>query len=164
MDLSLEHILKILFLLLTANGTPILAKRALGGYWATPLDAGKVFFDSQPILGVGKTWRGLLIGIAVTALVATILGFTWQIGALFGALSLAGDIISSFIKRRIKIQTSGKALCLDQIPEALLPLWVLREPLNLELWSIVTIVIFFIIGELILSKVLFKAGIRDHPY
>ena len=56
------------------------------------------------------------------------------------------------------------ALGLDQIPEAALPLWILREQLNLDLWSIIIVVILFIIGELILSKLLFKAGIRDKPY
>ena len=164
MDHFLGYILKMLLLLLLANGTPVLAKRFLGRHWSAPLDAGKVFFDSQPILGTSKTWRGLLIGVIATALIAPFLGFSWQIGAFFGALSLTGDLISSFIKRRINIPTSSMALGLDQIPEAALPLWILREQLNLDLWSIIIVVILFIIGELILSKLLFKAGIRDKPY
>ncbi len=164
MNLSLIYLFKILLLLLAANGTPVLAKRLLGTRWSVPLDAGKTFFDSRRILGASKTWRGLLIGVIATSIIAPLLGFTWQTGALFGALSLAGDAFSSFIKRRIDIPPSGKALGLDQIPEAILPLWLLRENLNLDEWSVVIIVVLFTITELLLSKLLFSLGVRDKPY
>jgi CDP-2,3-bis-(O-geranylgeranyl)-sn-glycerol synthase len=155
---------KILLLLLVANGAPVLAKQLLGTRWSMPLDAGKTFFDSRPILGTSKTLRGLLIGIIATAIIAPFLGFTWQTGVLLGALSLLGDAFSSFIKRRINIPPSGKALGLDQIPEAILPLWLLRENLVINEWSVIVIAGLFTISELLLSKLLFSLGIRDKPY
>jgi CDP-2,3-bis-(O-geranylgeranyl)-sn-glycerol synthase len=57
-------------------------------------------------------------------------------GAVFGALALAGDLFSSFIKRRLGC-TSGQSIAfLDQLPEALLPMFVLRRVLGLETWTI----------------------------
>ncbi len=108
--------------------------------------------------------RGILVGVVVTSLIAPVLGFSWVTGALFGLASLSGDALSSFIKRRLNIEPSGMAFGLDQIPEALLPLWLFRTTLGLDLWSVLTVVVFFTISELMLSRVMFWLGVRDHPY
>jgi CDP-2,3-bis-(O-geranylgeranyl)-sn-glycerol synthase len=77
---------------------------------------------------------------------------------------MAGDLLSSFIKRRLGMPPSSKALGLDQIPEALFPLIVYRTWLSLTLVDITVIVALFFAGEIALSRLLFAWGLRDRPY
>ncbi|MGE0621997.1 MAG: CDP-archaeol synthase [Pseudomonadales bacterium] len=156
--------LKVLLLLLAANGSPVLGKRLLGSRLAVPIDGGGLFIDGRPLLGPSKTVRGLLLSLAVTALVAVLLGLPWSLGAGFAAASMAGDLLSSFIKRRLSVPSSGQALGLDQIPEALLPIWLYREALGVDAWGVLLLVGLFTVGELLLSRVMFRLGIRDRPY
>ena len=163
-SLTVALSIKLLLLLLAANGSPIIAKRLFGKRLSYPVDGGLIFPEGRPLLGRSKTVRGILAGVAVTSLIAPLLGFSWATGALFGLLSLSGDALSSFIKRRLNIQPSGKAFGLDQIPEALLPLWILHDTLGLDVWSVLILLILFTICELLLSRVMFRVGIRDRPY
>jgi CDP-2,3-bis-(O-geranylgeranyl)-sn-glycerol synthase len=82
----------------------------------------------------------------------------------FGLWSLTGDLLSSFTKRRLSIAPSGRAPGIDQVPEALLPLLVLRDSLGLDGPAIIATVALFIGGGLALSQALFHAGVRDRPY
>lgn len=77
---------------------------------------------------------------------------------------MAGDMLSSFVKRRMKLPASSRANGLDQIPESLLPLWVSRQLLSLTFLDIAAIVEGFVIGEVLLSRVLYAWRIRDRPY
>ena len=164
MHASINIVIDSLLLLLAANGSPVLAKRVLADRWAQPLDAGLKFFDGRDIFGPSKTIRGLLTGTLTTTVVAVLLGYAWLTGVLFGLASLGGDLCSSFLKRRLKIAPSGRALGLDQVPESLLPLWLLRHALGLELYLIVITTGLFVIGELLLSRLMFRLGVRDRPY
>ncbi|MDH5370646.1 MAG: CDP-archaeol synthase, partial [Gammaproteobacteria bacterium] len=78
--------------------------------------------------------------------------------------SLTGDLISSFIKRRMDLPPSSRALGLDQLPESIFPLLFCWTTLGLDIATAVTIVVVFFIGEVILSRILFRLHIRDHPY
>ena len=86
------------------------------------------------------------------------------VGLLFGLASLAGDLISSFIKRRMTVPPSGMALGLDQIPESLLPLWLFRHELGIDAVSVCILVVLFLVGALLLSRAMFHLGVRDRPY
>jgi CDP-2,3-bis-(O-geranylgeranyl)-sn-glycerol synthase len=120
-----------LLLLICANLLPWAAGRLLGAYWSAPLDLGTCLHDGRRLLGAHKTWRGLAAAIAGCALAAEVVGLQWWIGALFGALSMLGDSISSWWKRRRGYAPGRETFGLDQLPEALLPLIVLRIPLGL---------------------------------
>ena len=114
--------LKILLLLLLANGTPVIAKKLLGSRLAYPLDCGKNFFDGRPLLGTSKTLRGILSSVLVTTVAAILIGYSMQTGILFATTSLSGDLVSSFIKRRLGLPPGSRALGLDQLPESIFPL------------------------------------------
>jgi CDP-2,3-bis-(O-geranylgeranyl)-sn-glycerol synthase len=107
-----------------ANAAPVI----FGG--GKPMDFGKKFFDGKPILGSHKTFRGFLAGIIVGTLVgmaqtiiyenilfeynsqfqySILLGFMLSIGAL------TGDLIESFIKRRISRSPGSSLPMADQI-------------------------------------------------
>lgn len=156
--------IKILFLLLLANGTPIVVKKLLGSRFAYSLDGGKKYFDGRPWFGVSKTIRGIIFSIFVTSIGAVLIGFSLQIGALFAAASLCGDLVSSFIKRRLGLPPSSRALVLDQFPESIFPLLFCWSMLGLDIPTAVTVVVVFFIAEILLSQILFRLHIRDHPY
>jgi CDP-2,3-bis-(O-geranylgeranyl)-sn-glycerol synthase len=107
-----------------ANAVPVIFG---GGY---PLDACRTFFDGKPILGSHKTLRGFLSGLIAGTLVGYLqtllfqnvifqydsrfqydimLGFVLSLGALFG------DLVESFIKRRLSIPPGSSLLVADQL-------------------------------------------------
>ena len=161
------HILPILrglFLLVLANGAPVGAKLLLGDRLAAPLDFGIRLADGNPLFGTSKTMRGIVGAIMATALAGVILGLGWQTGALFGALAMAGDLLSSFTKRRLGRPSSSRATGIDQIPEALLPLFLCRAALGLSLADIAIGAAAFMLGEIYGSRILFRLHLRDRPY
>lgn len=155
---------QLLLLLGVANSLPILAKRILGKRFSTSLDGGLKFPDGRPIFGSSKTVRGVVLSILGTALAAVLLGFEWITGAGLAAASMSGDLLSSFLKRRLGLRVHSQAFGLDQIPESLLPLLLMREHLGLGSGDIILIVAAFTALELALSRLLFKLHIRDRPY
>jgi CDP-2,3-bis-(O-geranylgeranyl)-sn-glycerol synthase len=81
-----------------------------------------------------------------------------------GAAAMAGDCLSSFVKRRLGLKSSDMALGLDQIPEALFPAISMRAYGQLSFADIGVIVLIFCIATLALSPLLFRLGLRDRPY
>jgi CDP-2,3-bis-(O-geranylgeranyl)-sn-glycerol synthase len=160
----LLNALYALVLVGAANTAPLLLKKVLGDRLAWPLDAGVRFVDGEPLFGQSKTVRGLLIGVLAPALIAPLLGHRWQHGAVMGAAAMAGDLISSFCKRRMKRPPSSRALGLDQIPEVLLPLWAGREWFDLSYVDIAVVLLLFVVLQLALSRLFFKLGLREEPY
>lgn len=107
-----------------ANAAPVI----FGG--GQPMDFGKRFFDGKPLFGSHKTVRGFLAGLIVGTLVGLVqtllfeqvlfqyspqfkypifLGFTLSLGAL------TGDLIESFIKRRLNRVPGSFLPVADQI-------------------------------------------------
>lgn len=67
-----ESILRALWLFLpayTANMAPVLVAKLLPK-WNARIDGGRIHSDGRPLLGAGKTWRGLTGGAVVGGLVA----------------------------------------------------------------------------------------------
>ena len=157
-------VLRSLILIAVANGGPVLSERMLGRRFADPIDGGVVLRDGHPLLGRSKTWRGLAAAIVLAACTAVLIGLPWQAGALIGASAMAGDCLSSFVKRRLALEPSSMALGLDQVPEALVPAVASGVFLPLEFSDIVAIVLLFFVGELAISRLFFAFGLRDRPY
>jgi len=160
----LLHLIAILLLLGVANGTPILVKRIFGKYFGAPLDNGWIFVDGRPLFGSSKTLRGIVCSVLMTAAAAPLLGFSWVVGAGLASAAMLGDLFSSFLKRRLNRPLHSQALGIDQIPESLLPLLLLRQTLALNLWDMAGLVAAFVVLELWLSRLLYKLHIRDRPY
>ena len=162
--MRLLHILPLLVLLTLANGTPIVAKKIFGPRFARPLDAGFNFFDGRPLFGHSKTIRGILASIFITTLSAPLVGMGLTIGAIVASAAMAGDLFSSFVKRRLNFPPSSRALGLDQVPESLFPMLACRDALSLTIADIALGVGIFFVGELILSYLLYQVHLRDEPY
>jgi CDP-2,3-bis-(O-geranylgeranyl)-sn-glycerol synthase len=155
---------RLLLLLGVANAAPILAKRLLGSRWGTPLDGGARCFDGRRVLGPTKTLRGVAAAVLATALASAMLGMPGVLGALVGAATMAGDALSSFLKRRLGVPPSGKATGLDQVPEALLPLLAVRGYLELSALEIGGITLAFFLIEIPVAKLGYRLGLRDTPH
>jgi CDP-2,3-bis-(O-geranylgeranyl)-sn-glycerol synthase len=158
-------IAQFLLLILCANGAPILARKLLKQtYFARAIDAGNLFVDNRPLLGPSKTWRGLLASLLLTTLLAPAVGLNMIDGIICASLAMLGDIFSSFVKRRLKIACSDMAIGLDQIPESLLPLTYAHFQYQLPMSHVLAGIIIFLLLELLLSRILYRAGIRKKPY
>ena len=158
------QILQILALLALANGTPIAAKNILGSRFSFPVDAGKNFRDGRPLFGPSKTVRGILVSIFVTTACAPLIGVDMAVGATAAVAAMAGDLFSSFVKRRLGFPPSSQAIGLDQIPESLFPMLACRDALSLTIADIAVGVVIFFAGELVLSYLLYRIHLRDTPY
>lgn len=157
-------VVPLLVLLALANGTPLVARKIFGRRFAFPVDGGGIFIDGRPLFGRAKTVRGVVCALLATTAGGALIGLGWRIGLLVGALAMAGDLFSSFWKRRLGRAVSAPAVGIDQIPEALFPLLGCLGPLSLSLTDVAVAVALFFVGELGLSRLLFAFGLRDRPY
>jgi CDP-2,3-bis-(O-geranylgeranyl)-sn-glycerol synthase len=107
-----------------ANAAPVI----FGG--GQPMDFGRHFFDGKPLLGSHKTIRGFLTGLVVGTLVglmqtllfeqllfqySTQFRYTVFLGFMLSLGALTGDLIESFIKRRLNRVPGSSLPVADQI-------------------------------------------------
>jgi CDP-archaeol synthase len=123
-----------------------------------------VLRDGHPLLGRSKTWRGLGAAVLLAAWAAILMSLPWRLGALVAASAMAGDCLSSFIKRRFGLEPSSMTLGLDQVPESLFPAFACSAYLPLGPLDVALIVPVFVVGELATSRLFFAVGLRDRPY
>ncbi len=103
-----------------ANGSPVI----VGG--GRPIDGGRVWHDGRRLFGDGKTWRGFFGGVlfgTLTGVVQYILtpGFygslkiAIELAFLLSFGALVGDLVGSFLKRRVNLPRGAPAIGLDQL-------------------------------------------------
>lgn len=136
-------------LLCAAHGAPVVATLALRQRAAWPIDGGLTLRDGARLLGATKTWRGLFASLIATACVSTALAHGPALGLVFAALAMAGDLGTSFLKRRLRLASGTSLPILDQLPEALLPLSLLATRLGLEPGSAVAALCCFCVVDLL---------------
>ena len=120
----LDFLLKMFFILAPmyfANSSALI----FGGKRA--LDFNKNFIDGKRIFGKGKTFEGTLAGIAAGLIVTVIIFYLFRenvnsiffdyltFGILITFGCVIGDIVASFIKRRINKQQGTSVPLLDQL-------------------------------------------------
>jgi len=160
----MADIIVLLFLILVANGSPVLFSYWFADKMSLPVDFGCQLKDKQPVFGSSKTWRGLNSSLLITGVAAAFVGLEFSFGVLISVLAMSGDLLSSFIKRRLKKAPSSKMLILDQLPESALPALFLFSLNHIDLMQVMAIVSAFIIIDIVLSALLFRLGIRKRPY
>jgi CDP-2,3-bis-(O-geranylgeranyl)-sn-glycerol synthase len=90
--------------------------------------------------------------ILLTTLIAPLFDLSPAQGALFALLSMCGDLISSFTKRRLGIASSKSAPLLDQLPETLLPLWLMYPVLGETLMEGCAASLLFVAIDWLISR------------
>jgi len=161
----------ILFILpaYIANSIPVL----LGG--GPPVDGGKTWTDGRPILGKGKTIRGTLVAIAAATIIGALYQFfppagtlsgqiTILLGFIMGIGTVLGDIIGSFLKRRINLKRGATLPIVDQDGFVLVTLilvnFITRIPL--EYWIFLLVLTPFV--HLAFNVIAYFAKWKDVPY
>ena len=157
-------LLELFVLLVLANGIPVLVARLVGGRGAWPVDAGRLWRDGRPVFGRSKTWRGLFSGGLACGLFAGWTGLGAVFGVLFGVLSLTGDLLSSFVKRRLGLAASARARWLDQLPEGMLPMALAWYWLGISAWQALVVAVLFAMANIWLSPLLYRWGVRRQPH
>jgi hypothetical protein len=159
--------LKLLLLLWSVNFAPPLAAHIFEDRWNWPLDGFCNFPDGRPLFGNHKTLRGILAGMLAGMLMGIALGFPWWIGLISGTLSMAGDLYSSFLKRRLFFVSGDVAPGLDQLPEGIFPFLILGPYFSLSLEFVFLCVSTFGIGayfgSVFLNRVLLGMPFASYP-
>lgn len=156
--------LELLLLIIIANGIPILAFNLLRHRFSMPVDAGISLPDGERLFGTSKTVRGLLLSLLITGAIAELIGLSWMLGLTVAFWSMLGDLLSSFIKRRLHMASGSQALGIDQLPESLFPLLAVADQFSLSGEEILATVVTFIVLELLISRVLFRLHLRKQPH
>ena len=140
-----------------ANATPVI----LGG--GGPLDGGRTWVDGQPLLGNHKTIRGTASGLAAGVIVGLI-----QLQPLRGALlsvgAIGGDLIVSFVKRRLRLKPGAMFPVADQMGFIVLAvaLGSLTEPTTWE--RVVAILVATLPIHLLTNVVAWLLGLKSDPW
>jgi CDP-archaeol synthase len=145
---ELYRMLAALLLVIAANTAPWVSGWLLRDRLAQPLDCGVRLSDGARLLGDHKTWRGLCAGECACAIAAGLLGYSFLLGLEFATLSLAADAASSLLKRRLRLAPGAEVPGVDQLPESLVPLWILATPLGISVWGGVVIAMVFLCLDL----------------
>ncbi len=183
----LEEIIATLWLMLPIY-LPNPGAVIFGG--GTPIDFGKNFVDGKRILGKSKTWRGFIGGSLLGVIIGLVQNYlayflpnTWfpyfskdWISALLLLItmsfsSMLGDSTGSFIKRRLGIDSGGRAFLLDQLMFVIIswlfiflffPAWFLEH-----FWKTVPVLTVFVLTPLIhrgVNIAAYKLGYKDVPW
>ncbi len=187
----LASALAVLWILLPAYIANALA--TLPGGRGPPMDFGKTSSrDGQRILGSSKSWSGFLVagfgaipfGLIeawvillappnlklVPEFAPTVLAAVPVVALLtFGAM--AGDLLGSFIKRRLKRTSGARTLLLDQLPFVVVPiaLGLVLDPglfvPTFVSWEAVLWVVVYTLGlHAGFNWVGFKLGVKKVPW
>lgn len=148
-----------------ANATPVVLGRG------TPIDGGRLFRDGRPIFGAGKTIRGFVAGLIVGSIVGVAQGIVVgqpcnyaMLGLLLALGALIGDLLGSFIKRRLNIPRGGAAPVLDQLGFVVFAL-LFASPVMLPSWEVILIILIITPPiHLATNFVGYKLGFKSRPY
>ncbi|MFO8085111.1 MAG: CDP-archaeol synthase [Desulfobacterales bacterium] len=155
--------LKLLFLLWLINFIPPLLSYLLDNRYSLPIDLNKTFTDKKPFFGPHKTWRGLIGALFCGSLLSLFLGFPVWLGFLAAILSMLGDLLSSFAKRRLDKPSGHNFPVLDQFFEGALPFLVLSPYFGVGLFRTGILIIIFCIGAY-LGSVFYKDILLKEPF
>lgn len=162
-------IIKVVAFLLWVNMLPPLARLIWEDRFNWPVDCGATWFDGRDVFGPNKTIRGIFFSLLGSLLFVPILEVGWQLILFSTFLALCGDLITSFIKRRIKFSSGEHVPVMDHFLESLMPTLFLGKflPLNssadiysLAWWQIAAIISFFILIGYLASLIWTKANYR----
>jgi CDP-2,3-bis-(O-geranylgeranyl)-sn-glycerol synthase len=166
-----------------ANSMPVL----FGG--GRPIDGGRLYRDGRRILGDGKTIRGFIVGVflgtltgvgqyyaapylhpllelyvVVTPAMEYILFMTVPAAFLLSLGALLGDMVGSFIKRRIDIKSGNPAIVLDQLGFIVMGLILATPFLQPEAIYVIILVTFTLAIHWISNALGYLLGLKKYPW
>ena len=160
-------VIKVTVFLLWLNFLPPLANLFWGERFNHPIDGHRLWLDQRPIFGAHKTIRGLVACFLGGTAVAPLFGLEFGAAAVAALLAMAGDLLSSFLKRRPSMPSGRNAVVLDQFFESLFPVLWLRGILQLSWVQILLILLLFFLmaypGSCFWHYLLFRPSLNNNP-
>ena len=166
-----------------ANATPVI----FGG--GRPIDGGMVLRDGRRLLGDGKTVRGFFVGISfgiltgicqflaaphlrpllalfveVTPAMEYVLFMTIPSAALLSIGALVGDIVGSFLKRRVNLESGGPSPMLDQLGFIIMGLLFAYPLLQPEQIYVVILILTTLAIHWISNALGYLLGFKKNPW
>jgi CDP-2,3-bis-(O-geranylgeranyl)-sn-glycerol synthase len=158
--MNLETVMQAVYLFLPAyfaNASPVI----FGG--GAPLDGGVNWLDGKPFLGGHKTTKGTIFGIVIGTIVGLVQGNLLG-GALQSVGAMLGDIITSFLKRRINIEPGESFPLADQLDFILFAV-ILSYPIQYQSWETTILIIIVTLPLHYLTNVIaYFLGLKKHPW
>ena len=161
-----------------ANMAPVIVKKI--NFLEIPIDFNKKINDKL-IFGKNKTFRGLIFGI-IFAMIITYLQFllyknglfveisiidysNWiLIGFLMGFGAVFGDLVESFVKRRLNYEPGKSFVPFDQLDFVIGALIFVYPLVKLLLNKIIIILLLSFVLHVIVNHFAFYTGIRKEKW
>jgi CDP-2,3-bis-(O-geranylgeranyl)-sn-glycerol synthase len=153
-------VLSVLALVLLANAAPVIARFLLGDHFGRPIDGGRRFSDGRPVLGGSKTYRGVAAAVVLTVPAAELVDVGGWVGLIIAVMAMAGDLLSSFVKRRVGKPVHARVFLLDDVPEGLLPVLAIAGPLGLTWLDGLAAVTGFVTVHSLLERIAVRSRLR----
>ena len=133
-----------------------------------PVDFGKSFLDGRPIFGKNKTLKGLFLGMLSGTVVGLVESFLFAYSIFFGFLlasgALFGDLMGSFLKRRMGLPPGTLLPVVDQLGFVIGAI-VFSYPLEMLSWKIVLLVFTITFPlHLLTNFIAYKMGFKTNPW
>ena len=168
MDLSFViSSLVFIFPSYVANASPVLVRKIFSK--THPVDMGLRFFDGRRILGDGKTLEGVIIGLSTGTIIGLMMSL-FSLHTIKGSFILSlgtvlGDMIGSFIKRRLGVKRGEPLFLGDQLLFLVFSL-VLYSIIIMPLPPAQTLFLIVITPplHLLTNYIAFKLGLKDVPW
>jgi|TARA_Y100000294_G_scaffold175116_1_gene194525 CDP-2,3-bis-(O-geranylgeranyl)-sn-glycerol synthase len=158
-----------------ANMAPVIVKNIFNNL-EFPLDFNKKI-KNKPIFGKNKTFRGLIFGILFAVIIAylqflfynnnlfvniSIVNYSdWLlIGLLMGFGTIFGDLVESFVKRRMNYESGKSFIPWDQMDFVIGALIFVYPIVKLSLDKIIIILLLSFILHIIANHIAFYTGVR----
>jgi len=158
-----------------ANAFPVI----FGG--GRPIDGGRTLSDGKPLFGPNKTVRGFLAGLTTGIIVSLILNAAFQYDLLLGFTlslgALTGDLLHSFVKRRIGIPAGSPLPVADQldfvlgallfslfVPHSQPPLYLLPIPPPPFLTTTIIVIVITPPIHLLTNLLAYLFGVKKTPW
>lgn len=161
----IAEVLKIYFPAMVANAAPVFLKQG------KPLDLGAKFIDGRRILGNGKTFEGVAIGLffgTYTGIIEALVfknTFFIRIGFIASVGALLGDVFGSFIKRRLGLKRGDPAPILDQLDfiySATLFLYLIGVTVTLEKFIVIQLITLVL--HIVTNRIAYVLKLKPVPW
>ncbi len=179
-----EHILSLfassLWLILPAyfaNSSPVYFTSKLKKLH--PVDFNRKFIDGRPILGPGKTFEGAFFGIITGTIVGTIqtllqerfasiaallYPMSVKLGFILSLSAILGDMVGSFIKRRVGMKRGAKTPLLDSMDFLIPSLIIARVFVGVGFEACIFLLVVTPVIHRAMNVLAYRLGMKDVPW
>jgi len=162
-----------------ANMAPVIVKNIFNDL-KVPIDFNKKI-NNKPIFGKNKTFRGLIFGVLFAVVIAYLQFLLYKnnifvdisivdysdwilIGLLMGFGAIFGDLIESFVKRRLNYKSGKTFIPFDQLDFVIGAMIFIYPLVILSVSKIITILLLSFVLHVIVNHLAFYTGIREEKF